>query len=119
MSRNLFGDFVSGNLWALRRNGEAVEVESIGNVASLASFGEDRDGELYLVSLNGTLHRLEAADPGAAEPMATALSETGIFTDVESLSIAPGFIEYDLHVPFWSDGTDTSPGTASKKVPSI
>lgn len=102
----VFGDFVSGNVWALRRNGEAVEVESIGSVPSLASFGEDRDGELYGVSLNGTLHRLEAADPGASEPMATTLSATGIFTDVASLSAAPGFIEYDLNVPFWSDGAD-------------
>jgi uncharacterized repeat protein (TIGR03806 family) len=32
------------------------------------------------------------------------LSQTGAFTDLRSLTPAPGLIPYDLIVPFWSDG---------------
>jgi uncharacterized repeat protein (TIGR03806 family) len=32
------------------------------------------------------------------------LSQTGVFTDLRTLTPAPGLIPYDLIVPFWSDG---------------
>ena len=32
------------------------------------------------------------------------LSQTGAFTDLRTLTPAPGLIPYDLIVPFWSDG---------------
>ncbi|MCC5887992.1 MAG: PQQ-dependent sugar dehydrogenase [Gammaproteobacteria bacterium] len=101
----VFGDFVTGDVWALRRSGDDIDIEHLGAVPSLASFGEDAQGELYAISLNGTLHGFELADPGAGGPMAQTLSATGVFTDLATLSAAAGFIEYDVAVPFWSDGS--------------
>src|SRR4029453_4460394 len=34
----------------------------------------------------------------------TLLSQTGLFTDLANLTPASGLIEYDLNIPFWSDG---------------
>lgn len=56
----LYGDFVSGHVWALRYDGQQVtRNQRLGNVSNLASFGEDRDGEVYLVSLRGSIWKFE------------------------------------------------------------
>jgi Glucose / Sorbosone dehydrogenase. len=56
--RYVYGDFCSGKIWSLViRSGKAADVrtESI-NVTNLSSFGLDVRGELYAVSLNGTVY---------------------------------------------------------------
>jgi glucose/arabinose dehydrogenase len=60
--RYLYGDYCSGTIWSLRvEDGEATDVrrERIA-LPQLASFGEDEDGELYLVSQAGSVHQLTA-----------------------------------------------------------
>ncbi len=56
----VFADFCSGQLIALvQENGRIVEHRSLGvTVPELASFGEDGDGELYALSLEGSVFRL-------------------------------------------------------------
>jgi glucose/arabinose dehydrogenase len=60
--RYFYGDFCSGIVWSLRvRGGRATTLRREPfSVDSLSSFGESARGELYLVSLNGTLYRLAA-----------------------------------------------------------
>ena len=60
--RYFFGDFCSGIVWSFRlENFEATAVrEESFQVPSLSSFGEDATGELYLVSLEGSVYRLTA-----------------------------------------------------------
>lgn len=64
----LFGDYCSGNIWSFKvENGKAVEfqnrTEEI-NIAEgeftnyISSFGEDADGELYIVDYNGGIYKL-------------------------------------------------------------
>jgi glucose/arabinose dehydrogenase len=57
----LFGDFCNGAVQGLRLDGgRVVEHRNLGLVAEqLASFGEDRDGELYVLSLAGGLFRID------------------------------------------------------------
>jgi glucose/arabinose dehydrogenase len=59
----VFGDFCNGRLQAFTvRNGRAVEHRDLGPVVqSLSSFGEDADGELYVLSLSGQVYRLVRA----------------------------------------------------------
>jgi hypothetical protein len=56
----VFADFCRGRLEALRlRNGRVEGHDELGpTVANLASFGEDADGELYVLSLSGPVFRL-------------------------------------------------------------
>ena len=59
----VFGDYCSGKIWAAAPGpaGEISEVFELGKVGDLASFGEDADGELYLISLKGSVSRIDPA----------------------------------------------------------
>lgn len=64
----LFGDYCSGNIWTFKvLNGKAVEFENRTEEINLAngafttyisSFGEDANGELYIVEYNGGIYKL-------------------------------------------------------------
>jgi len=59
----LFGDFCVGTIWALKENpGAAPTVASMINSGlNVVSFGESVTGDLYVVNINGTLHKIVAA----------------------------------------------------------
>ena len=59
----VFGDYVSGRTWAFdAARGERLPLEGAdGRIEQLVSFGEDGVGELYAVSLAGTVYRLAPA----------------------------------------------------------
>jgi glucose/arabinose dehydrogenase len=60
--RYFYGDNCSGTIWSLRIVGgraRDVRQESF-NVPNVSSFGQDGRGELYAVSLRGTLYQLRA-----------------------------------------------------------
>ncbi|WP_430403586.1 PQQ-dependent sugar dehydrogenase [Hyphomonas sp.] len=74
----VFADFISGNVWAVPEEdlviGQTVAAASFqrlngslipdaGNLERISSFGEDNDGNLYLVSILGDVFRIEAAQP--------------------------------------------------------
>lgn len=52
----LFGDFVSGRMWAM--NTDDLEVIRLSEVPNPSSFGEDADGNLYVTSYRGGLYQL-------------------------------------------------------------
>jgi glucose/arabinose dehydrogenase len=109
----LLADAASGHVWAWDGQ-DPVDPWNPGNPAALigsapagiASFGEDREGELYAVSsVSGQIFRLMRSDPGGGGPAFPALlSQTGLFSSVFGLTAAPGMIEYDITTPLWSDG---------------
>ena len=73
----VFGDFITGNLWTVQQvDGEAVDfinrnaqlVVDSGSINLIASFAQDGRGNLYVVGLDGEIHRLTpsaAAGDGA------------------------------------------------------
>lgn len=79
----LFGDFVSGRIFTLRRSGgvavdftdRTAELGTPFGGSTLASFGEDGLGNLYAVGLNGNIFRVASAVP---EPGAAALLVSGL-----------------------------------------
>ena len=58
----VYGDFCSGKIWALRFDGSKVteHIELIDSPLSISSFGEDEEGELYILSFDGRIYRLES-----------------------------------------------------------
>lgn len=101
----LYGDFASGRIFALVNTSQGVLSNTeVANVANLSSFGEDESGEVYAVSLNGTIFRFTQSGPGNPSNFPQSLSATGLFSDVASLTAAPGLIEYEVNAPLWSDG---------------
>ncbi len=59
IGRYFYGDYCTGTIWSLRmsRGRASVRREPL-NVDGLSSFGQDVAGELYAVSLNGTIYKL-------------------------------------------------------------
>lgn len=101
----IFGDYVSGNIWALARSGPPgePEVERIAGEGGIAAFGPDpSNGDILLADLgDGAIRRLVARDVDPTFP--ETLTETGIFSDLEDLTPHAGVVPYDVNLPFWSD----------------
>ena len=58
----LYGDFCSGRIWGLRRNGAVWESGLLLTTAlRISTFGEDEDGNVYVADLGtGDLYRIDA-----------------------------------------------------------
>ncbi|MBI5714912.1 MAG: glucose dehydrogenase, partial [Chloroflexi bacterium] len=59
----LFGDFCSGQLWTVRRINENTwqkqKIDAVSHLVLLSSFGEDENGELYLIDIQlGAVYQL-------------------------------------------------------------
>lgn len=102
--RYVYGDYTAQTLWALQFNGNgSVAANDTVSTAPLFMLGmdEDQNGELYVLSSNGAILGLEAAaGSGAATPMPTTLSATGLFSDLAQLTPSPGVIDYEVDAPF-------------------
>jgi uncharacterized repeat protein (TIGR03806 family) len=102
----IYADYETGKIWALRyQDGQVKEHrELLQTPVHISSFGEDNDGELYLVAYEGMIHRIVPA-PKIEQPheFPRKLSETGLFTSTEAHQPAPGLIPYDVNAPLWSD----------------
>lgn len=53
----IYGDFVSGRIWALNEDGSANELISESRL-SISSFGTDMDEELYVLAFDGSIYKL-------------------------------------------------------------
>ena len=96
----LYGDFGTGNLWAVQREGAAWDNRLIlATGRSISTFGEDESGELYLADYSGGAIYLIAAG-------ALALSSAAV---VNAASFGPGISPGSLATVFGS-GITSFPG---------
>ena len=58
--RYVFGDFCSGTIWSMPASGGRFTRLDVPTVEQLSSFGVDTSGELYAVSLAGTVLKFVA-----------------------------------------------------------
>ncbi|NND64813.1 MAG: hypothetical protein HKM24_02505 [Gammaproteobacteria bacterium] len=102
----VFGDYVSGRLWTLLDDGNGGYTRTELNDLSfnISSFGQDTDGEIYLVNYgSGTIHKLNDNSSTGGGGAANKLSETGCADAADPKQPSAGLIPYDLNAPFWSD----------------
>jgi uncharacterized repeat protein (TIGR03806 family) len=103
-----YADYISGNLWSVSpdESGQLRSKLERRTGRSVASFGEDENGEVYICSFDGYIYRIVATD----EPDSTLaswpqkLSETGIFASMQDQKISDDYVHYEVNAPFWSDG---------------
>jgi uncharacterized repeat protein (TIGR03806 family) len=102
--RYVFGDF-GGALWSIARDTAPTLTLGAGLSTGLqiSSFGQDTDGEIYIVHLGGTLHRL-VQGAGAGRQIPSQLSQTGCVNSNSPKEPAGGLIPYAPNAPFFSDG---------------
>lgn len=56
----LFADYCSGIIWGMLKNPNGIQVSQLYVTGrSISSFGEDENGEVYMLDLSGSIYRLE------------------------------------------------------------
>jgi uncharacterized repeat protein (TIGR03806 family) len=84
---------------------------------SIIAFGEDKTGEVYILTFDGHIHVLDTLphSPKPPAPFPRKLSETGIFSSHRAPvpgqrrtvhTPESGVIPYTVNSPLWSDGAD-------------
>lgn len=70
-------DYVSSNAWKLKPNGlggVTVDMQSSGVPSAIVGYGEDESGELYAVSISGSVYRVQATGSAIASATDAAVS---------------------------------------------
>lgn len=100
----IFADYGTGRVWGLKyENGlVATHRELLASGQSIAAFGEDSAGEIYMLDLDGSISRIEAPSATSAFPL--TLSATGCFNQVAPLLPAANVVPFEVNAPLWSDG---------------
>jgi len=104
----IYGDYDTGKIWLLRyQDGTITEHRELADTQlRIVAFGEDSDGELFLVDfISGAIHRL-APNPSSVQEtpeFPRKLSETGLFASTGDHEPAAGLIPYSVNAPLWSD----------------
>jgi uncharacterized repeat protein (TIGR03806 family) len=102
----VYGDYETGRMWAFRHEGGQVtrRRELASTRLRIVSFGEDHEGEIYLVDYAGTLQRLVPnSAPAARHEFPRTLSATGLFESVAGHLPAAGVLPFDVNVELWAD----------------
>ncbi|MEL6842547.1 MAG: discoidin domain-containing protein, partial [Bacteroidota bacterium] len=98
------GDWGSGEeIWSVDPATGDYEILATFTPGNIISFGQDHQGEVYILG-QGTNVQLYMLDvPGAQVSLPQTLSATGALSDLTSLSPAPGLVPYEMVESFWSD----------------
>ena len=74
-----YGDFGSGNVWALwHKEGQVDQVRRVAETGlEITAFGEDPSGEMYLCDFKGAIYRLEPRDIEPDVPPRSGSAATG------------------------------------------
>ena len=107
--RYVFGDFVSGRIWALTANGSGGydREELLDTADGVVDFARDTAGEIYYADyFGGTIQKLVPTGGGGGntDPVPDDLAATGCVSAADPTLPASGLVPYDLNAPFWSDG---------------
>jgi hypothetical protein len=70
-----YGDFCSGRIWGLSFDGTSWQnTEYLDSAVHISSFGEDVNGQVYVVDLNGAVYRLEGTGTTTPGPTPTRIN---------------------------------------------
>ncbi len=59
IGRYLYADFLTGKIWALKyENNKATVITLVDTSLFISSFGQDKDGEVYILSYSGKIYKL-------------------------------------------------------------
>ncbi|MGC4079550.1 MAG: PQQ-dependent sugar dehydrogenase [Rubrivivax sp.] len=105
----VYGDQVNGTHWALSADPMTGKLSSkvlnpSGPPYYVTSYGEDTDGEIFLVDYNGAVVTLVPEAAGPADTFPKTLGETGCFDKTDPKKPLSMMIPYGIVAPFWSDG---------------
>jgi uncharacterized repeat protein (TIGR03806 family) len=116
----IFGDNVFRTIWAMDETTTPVKKDLLcvmpkgagpnsgSDYTGLSSFGVDANGEIYfcqMSSIGGRIYTLaRGGPPPPTHPFPKLLSQTGVFSNLATLTPATGLIPYMVNTILWSDG---------------
>jgi uncharacterized repeat protein (TIGR03806 family) len=110
----IFGDNTSNQIWSMVLNGSdtptvtpLVKLPPGSNyTGGLSTFGLDSNNELYMATTGptGSIYKLQLANQSFLKAIPTLLSQTGVFSNLATLTPTPGIVPYTVNSGFWSDG---------------
>lgn len=105
----VYGDYGTGNIWALDRNASGAYVADLIVPQSgfrISTFAQGPDGEVWVADhQSGRVHALVPQSGEApADGAGALLSETGCLDVTQPMKAPPGHVAYDVRSPLWSDG---------------
>jgi glucose/arabinose dehydrogenase len=85
----IYGDYCSGEIFMLR---DGVQTVLLDTNHLITSFGEDESGELYVVAMGGSVHRITNPDAGTPVTMASfSTSDRGVFS-ISTSGLSPSLL---------------------------
>jgi uncharacterized repeat protein (TIGR03806 family) len=104
--RYVFGDFVSGRIWALAPDGAGgySNEELVETGVNISSFAIDQDGEVYYLDFGAGRIMQLVSSGGGLDPVPDQLSASGCVDPGDVTQPYSGLFPYGLNAPFWSDG---------------
>ncbi len=104
----LYGDFCTGRIWGLRRQGDLWNNRLLlASGLSISTFGEDEAGEILVADYGGAIYRI-------AGPVAPFFTSAGV---TNAASYARGLVAGSLATIFVAGGKDDSGIAAADRVP--
>jgi uncharacterized repeat protein (TIGR03806 family) len=103
VGKYIFGDYEMSEVWAL--DPATKQVESLGVGGRIPGFGQDNDGEIYVLRENGTVEMLQDSNAGNGG-FPDLLTETGCVRPEDPTKPVDGMVPFSVALPFWSDGVE-------------
>ena len=108
----IYGDYITGTIWGLKSDGgdSYTHTTLVDTNQRIIAFAEGSAGELFVLDYDFTGRIYELVPSGLEDTSADfpqRLSETGLFTSLETMAPAPGVVPYDVIVKRWMDGAAT------------
>jgi uncharacterized repeat protein (TIGR03806 family) len=97
----LFADWEDGHIWSMNPDGTGV-LRILGE-GGISAFGTDPSNQDALLADQDGGRILRIVSNTTIGTFPDTLAETGLFSDVETLTPAPGVVPYAVNLPFWSD----------------
>ncbi|MDP6945322.1 MAG: PQQ-dependent sugar dehydrogenase, partial [Myxococcota bacterium] len=94
----IFADYEQYTLYLMPTDEGPPDSPAMDTPDRVAGFGHDAEGEVYVLGLlSGTIYRFDHATPTPTPqvPIPETLGQTGCFTDLTTMTPAPGVIPYD------------------------
>lgn len=108
IGKYVFGDYGNGRIWRLEDDGRTAATKTqIGSLPSIAMFGQDLSGEIYVSSIAGSI--IKKLVPKVAPVPSTfpqTLSATGCVDPANPKRMVAGAIPYAPTATLWSDGAE-------------
>lgn len=105
----IFGDCTAGNVWSINATtaGGNITKNLLATATSgITSFAQDANGELYVLTRDSQVYRLDPTSVADEASLPSKLSASGCGQSDNAFEPPDNVYAYDINVPFWSDGAD-------------